>query len=300
MIVNVWKPIKIKKEIVQYDKVDDFSILYEKGTSKYRVSWVCDGFNCKKNGLIHNIVKGHLREERSSTCNLKIQICKSCQSIGDKNPRYGDKRTWEELMGVEKSNKLKKEKSIDWKHNNISLSDDIKKKKGQIIINFDNVKEKINTVDSNYKLLELNGSNKQAIMKIQCPKNHIYNVRYLSFFIEKQYLCMDCFHDSMRFSYEVYCDFLSYRKLVDSYTNLSYRLFKDIINPNNLKRGKKTYHLDHMYSISEGFKNGILPKIIGSYINLEIITSDDNLTKRAKCSLSIDELFKRYDDINNI
>lgn len=60
------------------------------------------------------------------------------------------------------------------------------------------------------------------------------------------------------------------------------------------KRGKSGvegfYHLDHKYSILEGFKNGISPDIIGGIMNLEFIPWKENIKKRTKCSITINEL----------
>jgi hypothetical protein len=60
------------------------------------------------------------------------------------------------------------------------------------------------------------------------------------------------------------------------------------------KRGNSgvngAYHLDHKYSIIEGFKNKIKPEIIGNIKNLEFIPWEENLKKRAKCSITINEL----------
>lgn len=50
------------------------------------------------------------------------------------------------------------------------------------------------------------------------------------------------------------------------------------------------YHLDHKYSIIEGFKNNIKPELIGNIKNLEFIPWKENLKKRAKCSITIEEL----------
>ena len=72
--------------------------------------------------------------------------------------------------------------------------------------------------------------------------------------------------------------------------------YKDIINPKNVKRGKN-YHLDHKYSIFEGFNNGVSPKIIGQYYNLEIMTAYDNLKKNKQCSITLNELLE-YEKIN--
>jgi len=50
------------------------------------------------------------------------------------------------------------------------------------------------------------------------------------------------------------------------------------------------YHLDHKYSITEGFKNNIKPEIIASLNNLVFIPWKDNVMKRTKCSITKEEL----------
>jgi len=64
--------------------------------------------------------------------------------------------------------------------------------------------------------------------------------------------------------------------------------------PNNEKRGNSgvlgAYHLDHKYSILEGFKNKISPKIIGGIKNLQFIPWEENIKKRTKNSITINEL----------
>jgi predicted DNA-binding protein YlxM (UPF0122 family) len=50
------------------------------------------------------------------------------------------------------------------------------------------------------------------------------------------------------------------------------------------------YHLDHKYSILEGFKNNIKPEIIASLNNLVFIPWEENVIKRTKCSISKEEL----------
>lgn len=46
--------------------------------------------------------------------------------------------------------------------------------------------------------------------------------------------------------------------------------------------GRNCYHLDHKCSISEGFKNGILPEIIGRMDNLKFIPAKQNMKKGYK------------------
>lgn len=54
------------------------------------------------------------------------------------------------------------------------------------------------------------------------------------------------------------------------------------------------YHLDHKFSVMEGFINNILPSIIGSQHNLEYIPWEENQKKNKKCSITLIELFDLY------
>jgi hypothetical protein len=88
-------------------------------------------------------------------------------------------------------------------------------------------------------------------------------------------------------------EYKKYRKKVINITNK--QPIKNL--PNYDKRGNykniNAYHLDHKYSISEGFKNDILPEIIGNIENLEFIPWEDNLKKKNKCSITINELINK-------
>lgn len=50
------------------------------------------------------------------------------------------------------------------------------------------------------------------------------------------------------------------------------------------------YHLDHKYSILEGYKNNISPEVIGNIKNLKFIPWEENIKKRTKNSITINEL----------
>jgi hypothetical protein len=64
------------------------------------------------------------------------------------------------------------------------------------------------------------------------------------------------------------------------------------------KRNYKTYHLDHKYSIVKGFKEKIPSEIIGSVVNLEIISAANNLKKGASCSITKKELLEMYEKLD--
>ena len=64
------------------------------------------------------------------------------------------------------------------------------------------------------------------------------------------------------------------------------------------KRGKAgvegAYHIDHKFSVIEGFKQGVDPKIIGHISNLHMIPWEVNMVKQGECWISLPELIKLY------
>lgn len=87
-------------------------------------------------------------------------------------------------------------------------------------------------------------------------------------------------------------DFNIYRKAVWRYTNKN-----NLENLKNYdKRGRSdlkedAHHLDHKYSIKEGFKNNIPTYIIGNIYNLEMIHYMENCSKQEKCSILLENLY---------
>ncbi len=95
-------------------------------------------------------------------------------------------------------------------------------------------------------------------------------------------------------SEEEMTDFQIYHRRVSSIT----RQQKIESLPNFKKRdnhafNEDAYHLDHKYSIKQGFLDNIPPYIIGDLSNLEIIPFKENLSKNSKCSIAKNELFAK-------
>ncbi len=86
--------------------------------------------------------------------------------------------------------------------------------------------------------------------------------------------------------------FENYRKKVRNLTEKTFRDNYDYLCDAYL-RGND-YHLDHIYSIYDGFKENIEPEIISSIINLQIIPKEINLRKNIKSWITTEELLKRY------
>lgn len=65
---------------------------------------------------------------------------------------------------------------------------------------------------------------------------------------------------------------------------------------------KEGYDLDHRYSVKEGFKNKVKLRIINCLYNIHQIPTEENNKKRAKCSISLQELkanWRKYSNIYN-
>lgn len=89
-------------------------------------------------------------------------------------------------------------------------------------------------------------------------------------------------------------DFFLYKKEVNDLTNRTWRLFSEIVDPNNLR--SREYHLDHKYSIQRGFINKVPPEIIASVPNLEILSASENSSKCSNCSIKLEELIEKYEN----
>lgn len=295
MIKSVWKPYYLKSKPVYYELVDLEILKEKKGNSALKVIWSCDNPNCKTPNKLHSISACHLVKDKMSK---DIQICRPCQCTGEGNGRYGDKRKWDDFFDEDKLNELKKFYSQKWKGElNPSKKEEVKIKKNQNIIN----EEFLNKIvsEKKFKLIsisEINGKNSK--FTVECENGHISNKTYVNFNKKgKKFICEKCFYESIQIylTNEEILEYENFKKKVRMITAKNYKKYKEVINPKNLKIGRGYYHIDHKYSIYEGFKNKILPEILAAKENLEIISEYENCSKQSKCSIKINELLKKTD-----
>ncbi len=88
--------------------------------------------------------------------------------------------------------------------------------------------------------------------------------------------------------------YLAYRNEVYRLSNITYTLYRDEIDPNNLR--SREYHLDHKYSIKDSFIAGLNPKISACKFNLTIINASDNCNKNTKSTITLKELINLYEN----
>ena len=91
-------------------------------------------------------------------------------------------------------------------------------------------------------------------------------------------------------------EFEKYYKIVNKETYITKKKFFYKIENIELQGKKHKYALDHKYSIYDGFKNNIDPKIIGHYKNLECISESENLKKNRNSSITLEELLTKINE----
>lgn len=131
-------------------------------------------------------------------------------------------------------------------------------------------------IQDKIKLNVLKNYGENNISKLEFIKEKIINTKISRGYITK-------FNDNKK----------NYYQQVYKFSEKSYKDYYSIINPLNLKRGLE-YHLDHIYSIHDGYRYNIPPEIIGNFNNLRIIKSTENLIKSRNSDITIIELLYLY------
>jgi len=85
---------------------------------------------------------------------------------------------------------------------------------------------------------------------------------------------------------------IEYRKKCQQYLNTQYKRNKHILDPEN-KRGKD-WHIDHIYSVSDGFINNVPINVVSDISNLQLISAKDNYRKFYASGKTIEQLYEDY------
>lgn len=95
-------------------------------------------------------------------------------------------------------------------------------------------------------------------------------------------------------------DFIRYKKEVHKFTRKQPSYLLNNFNKRGLSGVHGSYHLDHKFTMYQGFKDNVCPYIVGNIINLEMLPYKDNISKNYKCSMIKEELFEKYDNRDKI
>ena len=143
-----------------------------------------------------------------------------------------------------------------------------------------------------YLLLSNYIKNNEKIILL-CPNKHIWVTQFNTFYIQ-QSKCAICYKEKRKRKAKT---FKGYNTKVKYLSNQNFNKYYYLINPFNYKRGN-IYHLDHIYSIIDGFNNKVSIETISNPVNLRIIKANKNLKKNYKSEISLEMLYKLEKEFN--
>lgn len=80
------------------------------------------------------------------------------------------------------------------------------------------------------------------------------------------------------------------------YVNVWWYTKQNLHKVPNIEKRSNDYHLDHIFSIRNGFDCSVDPCIIGSEVNLRIISAYENNTKYSRSDIELEELYEKYNN----
>ena len=214
----------------------------------------------------------------------------------DENNNLGSKEHMDKLKNKIKSSWLNKDSKLGSKEHKDKLKSSLK-------LNINRIKNKYKEF---IKIEQLKEENNEIFVKCKYCDDwfkptyiQLYErIRYIEKPKEGRNAYLFCSSECKNNSSEYYNAlrnkelkfFIKYNSLVHKYTRLVLKDYSHKIKNLHLRGNKFGYELDHKYSIYEGFKNNIEPKILAHWCNLEIITKTENLQKHVRCSLNLEDL----------
>jgi len=136
-------------------------------------------------------------------------------------------------------------------------------------------------------------------LKLECNKGHKYKVVWHYF--KSGNRCPICWMESIsgknHYKWKNYTDedrknIELYRNEIMKLSNINYGKYYYYINPNNLERGRNKFHLDHIYSVIDGFNNNVDPDIMANPMNLQMLSESTNTTKNGKSYMTLARLYQ--------
>jgi hypothetical protein len=200
-------------------------------------------------------------------------VSESIKNIGDKNPMKNDVTKSKHLaIMTSASHKEKISKALIGKNVGNKRPDLVDRNKS--IENRKKVSESLkNTYSNNPALVQ---------SKTHIGKTYGFGNPLL---LEKLYNKMGWTRPEDRDPFKLYTELVR-RKSDESYQKYFYEI-------TNSKKRSKDFHLDHKYSIKNGFDNKIPIEVISHYKNLEVVPHSLNESKGSKNSILLEDLIKQ-------
>lgn len=145
----------------------------------------------------------------------------------------------------------------------------------------------------NYKLLSTEYYNASTLLEMQCPNNHVVNIRLYNF--KTGYRCRHCYFNDNTGEYHANWN---PHKDINQYIRKTFspewkrENMKDDLNYSNWLKNPTKYELDHKLPIKEfaaitfdkNLNIDIIREIANHKRNLHFITKQENRRKKAKCN----------------
>jgi len=159
------------------------------------------------------------------------------------------------------------------------------------------VKEKTHEIAEGYECISEEYVNNYTKLKFICSNTHQFSASWTSFTNSRcPYCAIENNSGKNHYNWRDYSEedrknIKLYRVEVNKFSKINYKKYYYTINPFKYKLGNYEYHLDHIYSIMDGFNNGVLPEIIASPVNLQILWWKDNITKNSNSQITLEQLY---------
>jgi hypothetical protein len=90
------------------------------------------------------------------------------------------------------------------------------------------------------------------------------------------------------------------RTIYKHYAAACRRIAQRWAKKNNYVLGQQTYHVDHIFSVMDGFRNSLPLQFVNHSINLRILEAKKNSSKGPKSELTIYQLLEKINEYENL
>ena len=227
---------------------------------------------------------------------IEIPLCKICEGSVKYSRIKDGYRTYCSDKCVKSSEDYHKKWHESWQKNN-SDGKSIEKRKNTAILKYGSIDSYKRIVYENSKISMIDKYGADSIFKVESFKNKRKET-LLEKYGSKTYNNPDKTRETRiengtQINDDEVDKFIEYKKVVTNRTITMYRNNQNLINPNNLKRSKKSYHIDHIFSIKQGFLINLPVEIVSHPCNLHMIHYKENLIKQDNCWIELNELLKK-------
>ena len=264
---------------------------------------------CSKCGIEKGENEFYKRKNSVDGFNSWCKLCSCYKSLkwrkNNPNKVYNSHKLW-----VKNNPKKARERTNRWNLKNINKYKNYKKVWNDSYTLYNSYFDKLSTYEecrqdpNNVELLQVKCKNcgkwfNPNNLQIRCRLDSLINKRFGNFYLYCSSNCKYLFKYNL--TIERYSEYKNYRRRSNMIFRKIVKQFGWFINPKELPRGigKNKYHIDHIYSVLDGFRNNIPIEVINNPFNLRMLDSLKNRIKLDRSDITINELMEDYDFYKN-